>query len=249
MPKSPPTQAAQRIANKGIQQFFHAPQLTTSHRPPTLSHISTALQLPSQPTSPSTARTTDMPPRDSPPRNPDHRRDYQRRDTRDTRDARPRRDRSTSRERGGRGPPRRGGYDHSNNNHSHHNSRTHNRSRSPIRNARRSPPRQRSPRLSHSHQSHSSQHAPGKRNQAPPSRDDKRKVKAEDNQQQQIPEDEDEESAMKRLMGFAGFRSTKNTKVPGNDQLYGVRKDKQTQYRQYMNRVGGFNRPLSPTRM
>jgi U4/U6.U5 tri-snRNP-associated protein 3 len=53
---------------------------------------------------------------------------------------------------------------------------------------------------------------------------------------------------MQALMGFGGFRSTKNTKVPGNDKLYGVRKEKKTQYRQYMNRVGGFNRPLSPSR-
>jgi hypothetical protein len=64
-----------------------------------------------------------------------------------------------------------------------------------------------------------------------------------------IDPDEDEETAMKRLMGFVGFKSTKNTKVPGNDKLYGVRKDKKTEYRQYMNRVGGFNRPLSPTRL
>ena len=58
---------------------------------------------------------------------------------------------------------------------------------------------------------------------------------------------EDEEAAMKRVMGFGTFRTTKNTKVPGN-QIYGVRKEKKTTYRQYMNRVGGFNRPLSPTR-
>jgi len=61
-------------------------------------------------------------------------------------------------------------------------------------------------------------------------------------------DEDDEEAAMRRVMGFAKFRSTKNTKVPGNDKLYGVRKEKQTQYRQYMNRVGGFNRPLSPSR-
>ncbi len=48
-------------------------------------------------------------------------------------------------------------------------------------------------------------------------------------------------------MGFAGFASTKNTKVKGND-VSGVRKEKKTEYRQYMNRVGGFNRPLSPSR-
>ena len=58
---------------------------------------------------------------------------------------------------------------------------------------------------------------------------------------------DDEEAAMRRIMGFGTFRSTKNTKVPGNN-VYGVRKEKKTTYRQYMNRVGGFNRPLSPSR-
>ncbi|KEF60443.1 uncharacterized protein A1O9_02004 [Exophiala aquamarina CBS 119918] len=60
--------------------------------------------------------------------------------------------------------------------------------------------------------------------------------------------DEDEDDAfLRRAMGFASFKSTHNTKVPGN-QIYGVRKEKKTEYRQYMNRVGGFNRPLSPSR-
>jgi len=51
---------------------------------------------------------------------------------------------------------------------------------------------------------------------------------------------------MKKVMGFGKFKSTKNTKVPGNELNYGVRKEKKTEYRQYMNRTGGFNRPLSP---
>ena len=60
--------------------------------------------------------------------------------------------------------------------------------------------------------------------------------------------DEDEmEDMMRRSMGFTRFRTTKNTKVPGNN-IYGVRKEKKTEYRQYMNRMGGFNRPLSPSR-
>ncbi|KAL9636908.1 MAG: hypothetical protein Q9204_002078, partial [Flavoplaca sp. TL-2023a] len=51
-----------------------------------------------------------------------------------------------------------------------------------------------------------------------------------------IDEDSDPETAqMRRMMGFAGFRTTKNTKVPGND-IYAVRKEKKTEYRQYMNR-------------
>ncbi len=64
-----------------------------------------------------------------------------------------------------------------------------------------------------------------------------------------VPEDEDSEAEMQRVMGFKGFRSTKNTKVPGNDKNHGVFKAKATEYRQYMNRQGGFNRPLSPSRM
>ncbi|QDS76780.1 hypothetical protein FKW77_002076 [Venturia effusa] len=60
-------------------------------------------------------------------------------------------------------------------------------------------------------------------------------------------EDEDsDDAAMRVIMGFGKFRSTKNTKVPGNDRNYAVRKEKKTEYRQYMNRTGGFNRPLSP---
>jgi len=52
---------------------------------------------------------------------------------------------------------------------------------------------------------------------------------------------------MEKTMGFGKFKTTKNTKVPGNDKLYGVRKEKVMVARQYMNRVGGFNRPLSPS--
>ncbi|PCH05178.1 protein of unknown function DUF1777 [Penicillium occitanis (nom. inval.)] len=62
-----------------------------------------------------------------------------------------------------------------------------------------------------------------------------------------IEDTDDIEAMMRKAVGFTRFRSTKNTKVPGND-IYGVRKEKKTEYRQYMNRVGGFNRPLSPGR-
>lgn len=61
-------------------------------------------------------------------------------------------------------------------------------------------------------------------------------------------DDDDMEAQMRKMMGFGNFRTTKNTKVPGNDKNYAVRKEKKTEYRQYMNRVGGFNRPLSPSR-
>lgn len=58
---------------------------------------------------------------------------------------------------------------------------------------------------------------------------------------------DDEEAAMQAMMGFSGFNSTKGKKVAGNN-AGAVRKEKKTEYRQYMNRQGGFNRPLSPSR-
>ncbi|KAI3339804.1 hypothetical protein F4824DRAFT_37697 [Ustulina deusta] len=59
--------------------------------------------------------------------------------------------------------------------------------------------------------------------------------------------EDDETSAMQAMMGFGGFGTTKNQKVAGNN-VGSVYKAKKTEYRQYMNRVGGFNRPLSPGR-
>ncbi|KAI0413662.1 hypothetical protein F5X98DRAFT_279292 [Xylaria grammica] len=60
-------------------------------------------------------------------------------------------------------------------------------------------------------------------------------------------EEDDEMAAMQAMMGFGGFGSTKGQKVSGNN-AGAVYKAKKTEYRQYMNRVGGFNRPLSPGR-
>lgn len=48
---------------------------------------------------------------------------------------------------------------------------------------------------------------------------------------------------MMKTMGFCGFDTTKGKKVDGNDSgaVHVILKRK---YRQYMNRKGGFNRPL-----
>jgi U4/U6.U5 tri-snRNP-associated protein 3 len=62
-----------------------------------------------------------------------------------------------------------------------------------------------------------------------------------------IVEEDHSMAAMQAMLGFGGFGTTKQKKVVGND-VYAVRKEKKTEYRQYMNRVGGFNRPLSPSR-
>ncbi|KAJ5757410.1 uncharacterized protein N7511_006104 [Penicillium nucicola] len=116
------------------------------------------------------------------------------------------------------------------------------RSRSPARNGTRarSPPR-----------------GPRNDRRDPRSREDSRKPNGaleasrhEDEMDMDINEDADEdeiEAQMRKAMGFTRFRTTKNTKIPGND-IYGVRKEKKIEYRQYMNRQGGFNRPLSPSR-
>ncbi|KAJ1675368.1 hypothetical protein EV182_001409, partial [Spiromyces aspiralis] len=62
--------------------------------------------------------------------------------------------------------------------------------------------------------------------------------------------DTDDEEAIKKLMGFSGFGTTKACKlldvgvhVSGND-VGEANVKKQRKYRQYMNRKGGFNRPL-----
>ncbi|KAG6007217.1 hypothetical protein E4U21_006236 [Claviceps maximensis] len=60
-------------------------------------------------------------------------------------------------------------------------------------------------------------------------------------------DNDDDQAAMQALMGFGDFNSTKGKKVKGNN-AGAVFKEKKMQYRQYMNRQGGFNRPLSPGR-
>lgn len=53
---------------------------------------------------------------------------------------------------------------------------------------------------------------------------------------------------MKDIMGFDNFDTTKNKHVKGTD-CYGIKFKEKVEYRQYMNREGGFNRELSPTRI
>lgn len=59
--------------------------------------------------------------------------------------------------------------------------------------------------------------------------------------------DENEEENMMEMMGFSGgFSSTKGKKVACNkkETTYASKKTEERKYRQYMNRKGGFNRPL-----
>lgn len=73
-----------------------------------------------------------------------------------------------------------------------------------------------------------------------------KKVVEEPEEDEEIVVEDDGMAAMQAMMGFGGFGTTHQKKVAGNE-VYAVRKEKKTEYRQYMNRVGGFNRPLSPS--
>ena len=61
---------------------------------------------------------------------------------------------------------------------------------------------------------------------------------------------EDEDAEMMRIMGFGGFSSSKGTHVSDNDKAAAgiARVKKPHQYRQYMNRRGGFNQSLADTK-
>jgi U4/U6.U5 tri-snRNP-associated protein 3 len=55
-----------------------------------------------------------------------------------------------------------------------------------------------------------------------------------------------EEIDMLTVMGFSGFDSTKNKHVEGAANASALNVQEKRRYRQYMNRKGGFNRPLDP---
>uniref|UniRef100_A0A8C0U6J9 U4/U6.U5 small nuclear ribonucleoprotein 27 kDa protein n=1 Tax=Cyanistes caeruleus TaxID=156563 RepID=A0A8C0U6J9_CYACU len=54
----------------------------------------------------------------------------------------------------------------------------------------------------------------------------------------------EEEIEMMKMMGFASFDTTKGKKVDGAANAYAINVSQKRKYRQYMNRKGGFNRPL-----
>ncbi|CAF0785329.1 unnamed protein product [Brachionus calyciflorus] len=55
-----------------------------------------------------------------------------------------------------------------------------------------------------------------------------------------------DEIEMLKIMGFSGFDTTKGKHVDGACNAYAVNIQQKRKYRQYMNRKGGFNRPLDP---
>ncbi|UJR10200.1 hypothetical protein I4U23_014415 [Adineta vaga] len=56
----------------------------------------------------------------------------------------------------------------------------------------------------------------------------------------------EDEIEMLKTMGFATFDSTKGKHTEGSTNASGANIQQKRRYRQYMNRKGGFNRPLDP---
>ncbi|KAL1789349.1 germ cell-less protein-like 1 [Sigmodon hispidus] len=79
--------------------------------------------------------------------------------------------------------------------------------------------------------------------------EEKKETKEIKSKERQITEEDlegktEEEIEMMKLMGFASFDSTKGKKVDGSVNAYAINVSQKRKYRQYMNRKGGFNRPL-----
>ncbi|XP_020491991.1 U4/U6.U5 small nuclear ribonucleoprotein 27 kDa protein isoform X2 [Labrus bergylta] len=109
------------------------------------------------------------------------------------------------------------------------------RSRSPHRRRSRSPPRRhRSSSLSPSRQKDRDERKDGKEKASKPIQ-----ISAEDMQGKT-----EEEIEMMKLMGFSTFDSTKGKKSAAAANAHAINVSMKRKYRQYMNRKGGFNRPL-----
>ncbi|XP_072177444.1 uncharacterized protein [Diadema setosum] len=125
--------------------------------------------------------------------------------------------------------------------------RSRSRSRSPSRRYRRSRSRSRSPRRRRSRtpsprrrrrsKSPSEEQAGGSHKRT--EREERPEIDA--SKLEDMTEDEIE---MMKVMGFASFDTTKGKHVPGSNNAFAANIQMKRKYRQYMNRRGGFNRPL-----
>ncbi|KAM6944230.1 U4/U6.U5 small nuclear ribonucleoprotein 27 kDa protein isoform 2-T2 [Lycodopsis pacificus] len=103
------------------------------------------------------------------------------------------------------------------------------RSRSPHRRRSRSPPRRH-----RSSSSPSEERKDSKEKTAKPIT-----ISAEDMEGKT-----EEEIEMMKLMGFGSFETSKGRKTDGSVNAFAINVSMKRKYRQYMNRKGGFNRPL-----
>jgi len=67
---------------------------------------------------------------------------------------------------------------------------------------------------------------------------------AEANGQEDERADDEIDPNLAAMMGFSGFGTTAQKHVAGNTEYGNAEVKKERKYRQYMNRPGGFNRPL-----
>lgn len=116
--------------------------------------------------------------------------------------------------------------------------RTRSRSRS-LERRRRSPDRRRSPSPRRRQRSRSTSPGPSTSFMKPKKAFGERPIVTPADLEGKTPEEQE----MLKIMGFCGFDTTKGKKVEDNVEgdVHVVLKRK---YRQYMNRKGGFNRPL-----
>ncbi|XP_078095435.1 U4/U6.U5 small nuclear ribonucleoprotein 27 kDa protein isoform X1 [Mustelus asterias] len=99
------------------------------------------------------------------------------------------------------------------------------RSRSPHRRRSRSPRRHKSNSIS-------------------PSRQKDQESKEHEISEADMEGKTEEEIELLKVMGFDAFDTTKGKKLDGSVNAYAVNVQQKRKYRQYMNRKGGFNRPL-----
>nr|XP_054766272.1 U4/U6.U5 small nuclear ribonucleoprotein 27 kDa protein-like [Lytechinus pictus] len=119
------------------------------------------------------------------------------------------------------------------------------RSRSPARRFRRSRSKSRSPRRRRSRTPSPRRRRRSETPERPgPSRGrsyEEEKPEIDEKKLEDMTEDEIE---MMKVMGFAAFDTTKGKHVDGASNAFAANIQTKRKYRQYMNRRGGFNRPL-----
>ncbi|XP_067857371.1 U4/U6.U5 small nuclear ribonucleoprotein 27 kDa protein [Heptranchias perlo] len=103
------------------------------------------------------------------------------------------------------------------------------RSRSPHRRRSRSPRRHRSSSTSPSRQKDPKESKSGKEHEI---------------SEADMEGKTEEEIEMLKVMGFGAFDTSKGRRMDGSVNAYAVNVQQKRKYRQYMNRKGGFNRPL-----
>ncbi|XP_066570358.1 U4/U6.U5 small nuclear ribonucleoprotein 27 kDa protein [Amia ocellicauda] len=108
------------------------------------------------------------------------------------------------------------------------------RSRSPHRRRSRSPRRHRSSSLS-------PLRAKDRRDD---DKTDSKPAKEHEISEEDLQGKTEDEIEMMKLMGFSTFDTTKGRKMDGSVNAFAVNVSQKRKYRQYMNRKGGFNRPL-----